>query len=503
MSRSPRRLWPARSSPRHDRDYRREGARRDHGERGCSREGEASREQRGHDGDDHVGSMPNREHDDPGERRGDRKVDPEPPRVADRTPDHHPSERREIPQHVKGDCEGEVVREAAAAATEVPRRHGKALVGEEEPRDQAPDDRQPPELAAQRCGHQQMPKVDKEDTRDDDRRRCLVGEKLHHRELRGAGENEKTHRRDLKGVEPGLASDNAEGRSDDESGCQDRPPLGQRAARRLGFFAREMDQTGSASNSARRWPRSTCCPTLARTRVTFPSAGASTRSSIFIASTTKRRSPRRTRRSATAWAAMTRPGIGAATSAPAAASIRRSRGPVSISHVVPPTLVHTMPALAAAAAWEPSTSQRCASSRAATRWPAYVYGPLPRRRTACSRAPSRRTIVVALPSPMRQAPVPVHGSPRSRAADATAAAATAYASCGAGGDSGTSSGRTDSTRPVSTCVPGSTNLRTRARRKPRFVRTPSTSVSSSALASRLRAPPRSSPSAMTFARSGS
>src|SRR5438477_8836472 len=272
-----------------------------------------------------------------------------------------------------------------------------------------------------------MPKVDKEDTRDDDRRRSLVGEKLHHRELRGAGENEKTHRRDLKRVEPGLASDNAEGRSDDESGSQDRPPLGQRAARRVTILAREVDQPGSASNSARRWPRSTCCPTLARTRVTFPSVGASTRSSIFIASTTNRRSPRRTRRSATACAAMTKPGIGAATSAPAVASTSRSRAPVSSSQVPPPTLAQTTPLLAAAEARDPSTSHRCASSTASTRWPANAYGPLPMRRTASSRAPSRRTIVVALPSPMRQAPVPVHGSAGSRAPATTAAAATAYA----------------------------------------------------------------------------
>ena len=82
----------------------------------------------------------------------------------------------------------------------------------------------------------------------------------------------------------------------------------------------------------------------------MPSAGASTRSSIFIASTTKRRSPRRTFWSAFVCAAMTTPGIGAATSEPIVSSTFRGRIDVSSSYVSPCRATqHVVPSRAAAA----------------------------------------------------------------------------------------------------------------------------------------------------------
>src|SRR5438132_14081251 len=106
-----------------------------------------------------------------------------------------------------------------------------------------------------------MPEIDEEDARDHDRGRGRLGEKSHHRELRSAGEYQKAHGGDLNWLEPRLPGYDAEGRSDDEGRPEDRPTLGQRAARRVAILTRETDQTGSASNSASRCPRSSFCPT--------------------------------------------------------------------------------------------------------------------------------------------------------------------------------------------------------------------------------------------------
>src|SRR6266511_821535 len=103
-----------------------------------------------------------------------------------------------------------------------------------------------------------MTEIDEEDARDDDRDWCGLGEELHHRELRGAGENQKTHTDDLYRLQSGLSRNNSEGRSDEEGGPEHRPPLDERKACRVAVLPPELVQTASASNSASRWPRSTC-----------------------------------------------------------------------------------------------------------------------------------------------------------------------------------------------------------------------------------------------------
>src|SRR5438445_5353627 len=214
-----------------------------------------------------------------------------------------------------------------------------------------------------------MPQIDEEDRRDHDRRGGAFCEQPDHRELGRTRENEKAHRRDLDRLESRLPRDDPEGDADHDGGAHNGPAFAHCEPRRVSIPS--LDQTVSASNSARRWPRSTCWPTRARTRLTVPSAGAVTRSSIFMASTTKSSSPRLTARSACAGAAMITPGIGATTSAPALCSTLRSRGAVSSSQVPPRQVVHTRVLAAAAAAGSPSTVHRWRSSAAATRCPAY------------------------------------------------------------------------------------------------------------------------------------
>ena len=101
-----------------------------------------------------------------------------------------------------------------------------------------------------------MARIDEEHRADHERERRTRREELEHRELRRAREHDEAHAHGLERISSGLTGDDAEGGADDDRRGEHRPALAERAARRDGRA--DVGAQRAGSNSARRWPRSTC-----------------------------------------------------------------------------------------------------------------------------------------------------------------------------------------------------------------------------------------------------